>query len=94
MRRPCHEGGSVYAARGQFRLQLCSVEEKTRCSRLTVDVHLSLALVVLDVTLGLLGLVTSDGTDNSVLLALETVTEAATCQHFDSFCFLLQVLQS
>lgn len=41
---------------------------------LTVDVHLGLSLVVLQVPLGLLGLVASDGADDRVLLALETVS--------------------
>lgn len=43
--------------------------------QLTVDVHLGLTLVVLEVTLGLLGLVAGHGTNDSVFLAFNAVTE-------------------
>lgn len=43
---------------------------------LRVDVHLELALVVLDVALGLLGVVASGGADDRVDLALDAVSDA------------------
>lgn len=57
---------TIAAESAQSRLNIASLT-------LLVELHLGVTLVVLEVALGLLGLVTGEGTDNGVLLALKTV---------------------
>lgn len=64
-----------------FKMTASQSTTATLANCLLVGVHLSLALVVLEVALSLLRLVTSDGSSDRINLALNAVAKAAPCQY-------------